>query len=248
MVGAGGDAVASADVRHALRGSPGDRPALTALIDWCGKSDLPTLAGVLVASATPSCRTIPARCTWPARSARRWWRSSAPTNEQHTSPLAGAPRRARRRVMITHDVWCRPCMLRECPIDHVHARRVAPRGVRAPDCRRSTGACRYWPRRQPAAAVFLDRDGTLNVDVGYLHRLEQLELFPWTADALRLLKRAGYPLVVVTNQSGIAPADDPRRFVAELHDEMRRRLAAAARDLDALVLLPASSARARRRS
>ena len=53
-------------------------------------------------------------------------------------------------------------------------------------------------------AIFLDRDGTLNVDVGYLHRLEDLELFPWTGDALRLLKRAGYVLVVVTNQSGIA--------------------------------------------
>ena len=35
-------------------------------------------------------------------------------------------------------------------------------------------------------AIFLDRDGTLNVDVGYLHRLEDLELFPWTTDALRL--------------------------------------------------------------
>ena len=52
--------------------------------------------------------------------------------------------------------------------------------------------------------MFLDRDGTLNVDVGYMHRLDQLELYPWTGDALRLLKRAGYTLVVVTNQSGIA--------------------------------------------
>ena len=45
-------------------------------------------------------------------------------------------------------------------------------------------------------AIFLDRDGTLNVDVGYLHRLADLELFPWTADALRLLKRAGYTLTI----------------------------------------------------
>ena len=61
-------------------------------------------------------------------------------------------------------------------------------------------------------AVFLDRDGTLNVDVGYLHRLEDLELFPWTTDALRLLKRAGYTLVVVTNQSGIAHGLDRSRL------------------------------------
>jgi D-glycero-D-manno-heptose 1,7-bisphosphate phosphatase len=83
-------------------------------------------------------------------------------------------------------------------------------------------------------AVFLDRDGTLNVDVGYLHRLEDLELFPWTADALRLLKRAGYELVVVTNQSGIAHGLIDPGFVAVCHDEMRRRLQRGGADLDGL--------------
>jgi len=83
-------------------------------------------------------------------------------------------------------------------------------------------------------AVFLDRDGTLNVDVGYLHRLEDLELFPWTADALRLLKRAGYALVVVTNQSGIAHGLIDPGFVQVCHDEMRRRLQSGGADLDAL--------------
>lgn len=83
-------------------------------------------------------------------------------------------------------------------------------------------------------AVFLDRDGTLNVDVGYLHRLEDLELYPWTGDALRLLKRAGYLLVVVTNQSGIAHGLIAPEFVPACHEEMRRRLAPAGADLDAL--------------
>jgi D-glycero-D-manno-heptose 1,7-bisphosphate phosphatase len=83
-------------------------------------------------------------------------------------------------------------------------------------------------------AVFLDRDGTLNTDVGYLHRLEDLELYPWTADALRLLKRAGYLLVVVTNQSGIAQGLIDPAFVQICHDEMRRRLQRGGADLDAL--------------
>ena len=83
-------------------------------------------------------------------------------------------------------------------------------------------------------AIFLDRDGTLNVDVGYLHRLEDLELFPFTADALRLLKRAGYTLIVVTNQSGIAHGLIDPGFVQICHDEMRRRLQAGGADLDAL--------------
>ena len=82
--------------------------------------------------------------------------------------------------------------------------------------------------------MFLDRDGTLNVDVGYLHQLEDLELFPYTGDALRLLKRAGYLLVVVTNQSGIAHGLIKPGFVEICHAEMRRRLQPAGADLDAL--------------
>ena len=52
-------------------------------------------------------------------------------------------------------------------------------------------------------AVFLDRDGTLIEDLGFVDRLDLLRVFPWTADALRLLKRAGFVTVVVTNQSAI---------------------------------------------
>jgi len=87
-------------------------------------------------------------------------------------------------------------------------------------------------------AIFLDRDGTLNVDVGYLHQLKDLELFPWTVDALRLLKRAGYELVIVTNQSGLAQGLIQPGFVEQCHDEMRRRLQAGGTDLDALYYCP----------
>lgn len=83
-------------------------------------------------------------------------------------------------------------------------------------------------------AIFLDRDGTINVDVGYLHRLEDLELFPWAADSLRLLKRAGYVLVVVTNQSGVARGMIDPGFIQVCHDEMCKRLQPAGADLDAL--------------
>ncbi len=72
-------------------------------------------------------------------------------------------------------------------------------------------------------AIFLDRDGTLNVDVGYLHALDQLELFPYTLDALRLLERAGFALVVVTNQSGIALGLIADGFPEEAHRELQRR-------------------------
>jgi len=52
-------------------------------------------------------------------------------------------------------------------------------------------------------AVFLDRDGTIVEERGYLDRLETLTLFPWTVDALRLIKRAGFATVVITNQAGV---------------------------------------------
>jgi D-glycero-D-manno-heptose 1,7-bisphosphate phosphatase len=53
-------------------------------------------------------------------------------------------------------------------------------------------------------AVFLDRDGTIVDDPGYLHKPEQVKLLPGAAEAIRRLNHAGYVVVVVTNQSGIA--------------------------------------------
>ena len=61
--------------------------------------------------------------------------------------------------------------------------------------------------RRPA--VFLDRDGTMIEDVGYLNSLDRVTFFPWTIDAIRALNRAGLPVVVVTNQSG-SPAGSDR--------------------------------------
>jgi len=52
-------------------------------------------------------------------------------------------------------------------------------------------------------AIFLDRDGTLIEEVNFLSRVEDLRLFPLTADAVKLLKGNGYLVIVVTNQSGI---------------------------------------------
>jgi D-glycero-D-manno-heptose 1,7-bisphosphate phosphatase len=52
-------------------------------------------------------------------------------------------------------------------------------------------------------AVFLDRDGTLLEEAGYLDRLERLAFFPFGIDAVRLLNRGGYAVVIITNQSGV---------------------------------------------
>lgn len=81
-------------------------------------------------------------------------------------------------------------------------------------------------------AVFLDRDGTINEDVGYLSELPQLTLYPWAIDAVRLLNRAGYLVVMVTNQGGIGRGMIRPEFVGELHAEIDRRLAAGGAVVD----------------
>jgi D-glycero-D-manno-heptose 1,7-bisphosphate phosphatase len=76
-------------------------------------------------------------------------------------------------------------------------------------------------------AVFLDRDGTINEDVSFLNRLSDLRLFPWSADAIRLLNRAGFCTVVTTNQSGVGRGLIPEPFIGTVHDEIDARLARA---------------------
>ena len=72
-------------------------------------------------------------------------------------------------------------------------------------------------------AVFLDRDGTINEDVGYLDRLERLTLFPWSIDAVRLLNTAGFCVVVVTNQRGMATGFISETFIHTVHDVLTER-------------------------
>jgi D-glycero-D-manno-heptose 1,7-bisphosphate phosphatase len=87
-------------------------------------------------------------------------------------------------------------------------------------------------------AVFLDRDGTIIEDVGYLAEIEKLALFPWTVDAIRALNRAGLTTVVVTNQSGVARKYFAEAFIAEAHRALDQRLAAGGARIDAYYYCP----------
>jgi D-glycero-D-manno-heptose 1,7-bisphosphate phosphatase len=87
-------------------------------------------------------------------------------------------------------------------------------------------------------AVFLDRDGTLIEERGYLDRMELLELFPWTTDAIRLLNRAGYAVVVVTNQSAVGRGIITEAFLQSVHDAVTARLSAGGARIDAFYVCP----------
>ncbi len=69
-------------------------------------------------------------------------------------------------------------------------------------------------------AVFLDRDGTINEEVGYLDSLDRLVIFPAAFDAVRMLNEAGFKVVVVTNQSGVARGFFDEDFVDTVHARM----------------------------
>lgn len=84
-------------------------------------------------------------------------------------------------------------------------------------------------------AVFLDRDGTLIEEVNYLHRVEDLRLFPFTKEAIDLLKDAGYLLIVVTNQSGIGRNIYTESDMHAIHDQIQIELDGA---IDAFYFCP----------
>jgi D-glycero-D-manno-heptose 1,7-bisphosphate phosphatase len=87
-------------------------------------------------------------------------------------------------------------------------------------------------------AVFLDRDGTISEEVGYLNDVRSFRMFPYTAAAIRRLNDADLPVIVVTNQSGVAHGFFPESMVETVHDVMTRQLADAGAHLNAIYYCP----------
>ena len=87
-------------------------------------------------------------------------------------------------------------------------------------------------------AVFLDRDGTINEQMGYVNHLSRFQLLPGVARAIRGLNEAGLPVVVVTNQSGLARGYFPESLLEAVHAELHRLLAREGAHLDGLYICP----------
>ncbi len=86
--------------------------------------------------------------------------------------------------------------------------------------------------------VFLDRDGTLNEEVNYLHRPEDMHLLEGVQQALRRLKEAGFKLVVITNQAGVARGYYTEEDVKLLHGYMNEILSAEGARIDGFYYCP----------
>lgn len=90
-------------------------------------------------------------------------------------------------------------------------------------------------------AVFIDRDGTISEEVGYLNHVSRFRLLPKAADAIRRLNEAAWPVIVVTNQSGVGRGYFPESLVNTVHELMSRQIEAVGAHLDAIYYCPHTS-------
>ncbi|MDN5943046.1 MAG: lipopolysaccharide heptosyltransferase II, partial [Nitrospira sp.] len=180
-----------------------------------------------------------------------------PTDWRTTAPFGSA------HAIVRQPVDCAPCLLRECPIDHrcmtrVTVDQVYEAGVSSLSGRGGlsglSGANRTdqtdridqtdqtdLPHQTDLLAgvtVFLDRDGTLNYDPGYLKIAADLKLLAGVGPALARLKRVGAKLVVVTNQSGVGRGFLTLKDLEAIHARLQGLLEQEGVALDAIYFCP----------
>jgi heptosyltransferase-2 len=172
-----------------------------------------------------------------------------PTDWRTTSPFGSA------HAIVRQPVDCAPCLLRECPIDHRCMTRVSVdqvyeaateqltrlgvRGEGLGETLSPPHASRLTPYGAlDGVTVFLDRDGTLNYDPGYLKVAAELKLLPGVGPALARLKRAGARLVVVTNQSGVGRGIVTLKDLEAIHARLEGLLEKDDAALDAIYFCP----------
>lgn len=102
----------------------------------------------------------------------------------------------------------------------------------------ASGLVRARNLRNKQRAVFLDRDGTINRYVGFLRDIEQFELLPGVAEAIRRINASGYLAIVVTNQPVIARGEVTREQLREIHNKMETLLGHEGAYVDALYYCP----------
>lgn len=93
-------------------------------------------------------------------------------------------------------------------------------------------------RSHGQAAVFLDRDGTINVDKGYVHRIEDWEWLPGAVEGIRNLNSVGLPVIVISNQAGVARGYYDEAAINALHAHVDAELARQGARIDAYYYCP----------
>ena len=86
--------------------------------------------------------------------------------------------------------------------------------------------------------IFLDRDGTIIRDIPYVHRVEDLEFLPGALEGLTRFQKAGFRLIVITNQAGIARGYYLREHMEAFHEELKKRAKSSGVTLEAFYHCP----------
>lgn len=223
LFGSSGEASLTGAIRSRMRG---------AVIDFGGRTTLPELAGLLGRCALlltndtgsmhlASALGVPCVAVF------------GPTDPRRTGPLGS-------RHQVLHDPpTCSPCRYRDCPIDH--------RCMQGLDVERVVAAAEALLARsisiaeenvRLAPAVFLDRDGTINEEVGAIQRPDMMRPIPKAAEALKRLGEAGYRRIVVSNQARVARGDATEELVEASHQRLLELLQAAGGGTDAFYYCP----------
>lgn len=87
-------------------------------------------------------------------------------------------------------------------------------------------------------AIFIDRDGTINEDIGYVSHPDQLVIYSFAAEAIRRINQAGLKVIIITNQSGIARGLYTEATLKAIHDKLRRELAREGAQIDGVYYCP----------
>jgi D-glycero-D-manno-heptose 1,7-bisphosphate phosphatase len=93
-------------------------------------------------------------------------------------------------------------------------------------------------RMEKLRTVFIDRDGTINKEAGYINHVDNFELYPFVHQAIRLLNEHNILVVVITNQAGIARGYFPESLLHKVHQKMQDELAAMGAKIDAIYYCP----------
>lgn len=181
-----------------------------------------------------------------------------PTDFRTTSPFGMM------HAVVRQPVDCAPCLLRECPIDHRCMTRISvdqvydtateilrqlgrsgPKGEQAGDQTSHEGSlsahtlpCSSSLAPLDGVTVFLDRDGTINYDSGFVKSSAELKLLPGAPEGLARLKAAGARLVVLTNQSGVGRGFFSLKDLELIHERLQGLLEQEGAALDAIYFCP----------
>ena len=87
-------------------------------------------------------------------------------------------------------------------------------------------------------AIFLDRDGTINEEMGYINHLDRFIVFPYVAESIKIFNKLGFKVVVVTNQSGVARGYFSESLVNKLHEILKNKMKQEGAKIDAIYYCP----------